>query len=283
MKHHPPKMPRLKSLVLDNFRDTWVGANDLQKWTDLSHLSVTTLEIRNNSIPRQMILPKTLTSLSLCNFRDSGRRALVLGLYHLPNLEHLRLRNVLDFITLDRVPENTPIISTKLRTLSVINCALDCFIYRNIALACPNLESVELTTVGSLFVNHFVQDMSYSRIDLHTRNDEDWEGFVLGLSAIQNPLFLYDEDQFGQDNSVRERWKIRRVDASDVAVGHGTCIGQKGTAWFELLKLDGKAWSRRVGRNETGGDRAWVVESISEGGDTVETDGYWSLDEDFEE
>lgn len=265
VKHSPPTMPRLKSLVIDNLGDTWIGAEDLQKWTNLSHLGITALEIRNHYIPQQMVLPQTLTSLSLKNFQAIGTRPLALAFYYLPNLEHLRLQNIHNF-TWQPIAQNTRIICTKLRTLSVINVTpITCSICRDIALSCPDLESLELPqTLKSLFIDHFVEESQFTDVR-YPRSQ--WDNLVLGLTRTPNHLFLYEGYTRWRDPNPSIVWRLSRVEVDDTA-SPGSCVTRKGKDWFSLLRLDGEAWSQRIARKKDGEDKYWLLELLMDDEDT---------------
>jgi len=263
VKHSPPTMPRLKSLVIDNLGDTWVGAEDLQKWTNLSHLSITALEIRNHFIPQRMVLPKTLTSLSLNNFRATGTRPLVLAFYYLPNLEHLRLRNVGDDI--EPVAQNTPIISTKLRTLSIIHCPITPeSVYRDIAVSCPDLESLELSyEKKSFFINHFREGVNLTNIRSNGL-DNQWDSFVWGLTQTTTAVFLYEglHDPGTDDDADLFAWGLRRVEYNGSA--------------SSIKRLEDCLTLYLSRRPKYEGETCWLLESFEDEVDGEDDeDNYW--------
>ena len=118
-KHIPPFMPNLTSLVLDDFGLGWEVPTDILPWEDLSHLRLQYLEIRNNGLEDDMILPQTITTLSIRRVWDYNN-AMRLAFYHLQNLQHVILHGIIrgHADPLPVVPQ-VPIVSTNLETISI--------------------------------------------------------------------------------------------------------------------------------------------------------------------
>jgi F-box-like len=235
MKHSPPPMRRLKTLVLDSWTKE-PNNEHMVKWSDLSHLQLESLSIRNNRLPDTLQLPKTITKLSLDNV-SNDELIFPLAFLTLPNLEHLELRLLDDFNFLHFVynsfepfvlvePNVRPIVSTKLKTLSVIHTTFDNNYFQYISLSCRTISTLRFTERAFPFMNEiFTANNPVPRLSLPWKSQTAPFGRLLYWETVSPAFFRHDinivcfEPNSCPKHRAHDRiWEMTRIGTSTVGI-----------------------------------------------------------------